>query len=384
MERSILTIAFLLCALVVSGQDNPAKDHMRFWDEGPLTWGDFKTESRFSNLKRDSYLSWGMNTVTDTIRTGNLTIRRFTSRTYLDKSETWVRNGCQTDQLLHYHQLGFDYVEMMRRMFQLELDSMFLGGTEQEEIHTLWLRRGEEFSAVYHAFDSICAQGADTARMAQYERLTHETLASLDSTAAILPDVRNWKAPWTISLHPLYLIPTGEARTYIRPSVAIGITFDKWIKRHWFSLEGNLYSGKSLAAYPEGNWAKGQSYNLTNWRATYGYSVINSNYWQLTPRIGAATFGISPLAADKYKARANVVLGDIHTAGPSVGLQAEYKYRRRLQLFPPAGDGCRYSESTIGVCFDATRTFSKSQPDGWYYSVALVWGGQNLIPKKKK
>lgn len=379
MKRATLAVAFLLCVVTVLGQNGAESQDKRFWDAGALTWDDFRVEPRYAALSRDSYLSWGMCTATDTVRTGNLTILRLTSRTYLDNATTWVRNGSQTDRLLRFHQMAFDHVEMLRRLFQLELDSVYRAGTDQETIHSLWQRKGAEFSAASTLLDSLCAQGNDTVTTAEMERLTREALSQLDSTA-VLPDIRRWKSPWSIGIHLLSLIPTTELRAYLRPLIGFGISFEKLYGRHWLGLEGNVASGSSLAAFPEKNWDDHQPYDLTNWRAFYGYSICNSNYWRITPRIGASTIGVVP----KKRSNADVSLSGIHAVGPSAGMQIEYKTRRRLQLYPAAGGGCRYTESTIGCRFDATRIVSRSSSaGGWWYNVSFVWGGLTLVPKSQ-
>ena len=322
MKRATLAVAFLLCVVTVLGQNGAESQDKRFWDAGALTWDDFRVEPRYAALSRDSYLSWGMCTATDTVRTGNLTILRLTSRTYLDNATTWVRNGSQTDRLLRFHQMAFDHAEMLRRLFQLELDS----------------------------------------------------------ASAVLPDIRRWKSPWSIGIHLLSLIPTTELRAYLRPLIGFGISFEKLYGRHWLGLEGNVASGSSLAAFPEKNWDDHQPYDLTNWRAFYGYSICNSNYWRITPRIGASTIGVVP----NKRSNADVSLSGIHAVGPSAGMQIEYKTRRRLQLYPAAGGGCRYTESTIGCRFDATRIVSRSSSaGGWWYNVSFVWGGLTLVPKSQ-
>ncbi len=380
MKRATLAVAFLLCVVTVLGQNGAESQDKRFWDAGALTWDDFRVEPRYAALSRDSYLSWGMCTATDTVRTGNLTILRLTSRTYLDNATTWVRNGSQTDRLLRFHQMAFDHAEMQRRLFQLELDSVYRAGTDQETIHSLWQRKGAEFSAASTLLDSLCAQGNDTVTTAEMERLTREALSQLDSASAVLPDIRRWKSPWSIGIHLLSLIPTTELRAYLRPLIGLGISFEKLYGRHWLGLEGNVASGSSLAAFPEKNWGDRQPYDLTNWRAFYGYSICNSNYWRITPRIGASTIGVVP----KKRSSADVSPSGIHAVGPSAGMQIEYKTNRRLQLYPAAGGGCRYTESTIGCRIDATRIVSRSSSaGGWWYNVSFVWGGLTLVPKSQ-
>lgn len=380
MKRAPLAVAFLLCVVTVLGQNGAESQDKRFWDDGALTWDDFRVEPRYAALSRDSYLSWGMCTATDTVRTGNLTILRLTSRTYLDNATTWVRNGSQTDRLLRFHQMAFDHAEMLRRLFQLELDSVYRAGTDQETIHSLWQRKGAEFSAASTLLDSLCAQGNDTVTTAEMERLTREALSQLDSASAVLPDIRRWKSPWSIGIHLLSLIPTTELRAYLRPLIGFGISFEKLYGRHWLGLEGNVASGSSLAAFPEKNWGDHQPYDLTNWRAFYGYSICNSNYWRITPRIGASTIGVVP----KKRSNADVSTSGIHAVGPSAGMQIEYKTHRRLQLYPAAGGGCRYTESAIGCRFDATRIVSRSSSaGGWWYNVSFVWGGLTLVPKSQ-
>ena len=179
---------------------------------------------------------------------------------------------------------------------------------------------------------------------------------------------------------PALFDPTTELRAYLRPLIGFGISFEKLYGRHWFGLEGNVASGSSLAAFPEKNWDDHQPYDLTNWRAFYGYSICNSNYWRITPRIGASTIGVVP----KKRSNADVSPSGIHALGPSAGMQIEYKTRRRLQLYPAAGGGCRYTESTIGCRFDATRIVSRSSSaGGWWYNVSFVWGGLTLVPKSQ-
>ncbi|MBR3021584.1 MAG: hypothetical protein IKH59_04370 [Bacteroidaceae bacterium] len=378
MKRTLMLLIVLLGVVAPAiCQETPDLAEKRYWDEGPLTWNDFLVLPMFSDVDRDSYLSWGIRNKVDTLMKGNLRVFHLTTRTHLYKNESWVRNGSNTDKELRYNQLRFDYVEMMRRMHQLTLDSLYLAGNSREEIREAWDAWAPFALASYHVLDSVCSYGAEADSIAKFEQLTQRVIGELDSPRSTFPDVSRWKSVSQMAFHTIFVIPSPTIRQYTTPFVGIGLTFEKWFRRHLLGIEGytSLFA-RARGAFPDSGWEPKQGLGFNNYGLYYGYGLVDTDYLRVTPYAGASYTSIGPRDKSSYK-DTTIDYGRISGFGPSAGLQIEYKTRRVLTMYP---EECKYSENTVCLRLSATRLVSHVSPDGWLYGLTVSMGGISLVP----
>ena len=115
---------FIAAVFLAFAADSTAQDYrssIRYWNEGRLTWDDFRQES-FHADSIASAIYWSFETFPVKKRYGNLTVSKLESHLLMDKTLSWVRPDCMTGHYLKYPQIIFDIAELYRRKFQSEID----------------------------------------------------------------------------------------------------------------------------------------------------------------------------------------------------------------------------------------------------------------------
>jgi len=111
--KNILTllITFVLSTSFIADYGEP---NYVYWESPTgLTWDDFKgIPNRGSS--HDAYSMLGL---AYEVKSNTQTEVTFIISAYLDKSNSWVKDGQRTDRLLKHEQKHFDICELHRRMF---------------------------------------------------------------------------------------------------------------------------------------------------------------------------------------------------------------------------------------------------------------------------
>ena len=183
-----------------------ASPSTRQWDEGPLKWSDFKGNPAIKSTT--SYFKGFLKTVTDIEHEGktrfNSDVRFATSAVALmDCNASYADSAYRTDQMLRYHQLQFDMLEIVRRRLQADLNSGMTGIEADNRVAYYQRIYNEQTSDLARA----TVNGSNDQRLQQYEYMTRKQLE--EQLLPSVPEVKpgDWQAGWFVGAG--CLIPTG-------------------------------------------------------------------------------------------------------------------------------------------------------------------------------
>lgn len=212
------------------------------------------------------------------------------------------------------------------------------------------------------------------------QSLDLEGTDGLGSLSAELPDMEQLRPKWGYGVRLSNLILGKDWGQYLHTSLELGVFVNYNMKRHTVGLENNLSLAKARTDIHLLNCVSGESIDLYEWFASYGYRVVNNTLWRVTPSVGVSLFHLHNLIIEGVEGQNYSIDG----YGPSAGLQVEYKYKRILKESSKSASGYKYSERTIGLGFQTKYIVSQPFYDsqfsslerrkGWAYSLNLSWG----------
>ena len=172
----------------------------------PLKWSDFKGNPAIKSTT--SYFKGFLKTVTDIEHEGktrfNSDVRFATSAVALmDCNASYADSAYRTDQMLRYHQLQFDMLEIVRRRLQADLNSGMTGIEADNRVAYYQRIYNEQTSDLARA----TVNGSNDQRLQQYEYMTRKQLE--EQLLPSVPEVKpgDWQAGWFVGTG--CLIPTG-------------------------------------------------------------------------------------------------------------------------------------------------------------------------------
>ena len=293
MKQRILLL-FLLLALTSAVS---AQNTKRSWDQGPLTWDDFTLLP--SNRTGQSLLEYelGFVPVHDTI--DGIKSYYHLATAYMIPGASWVTSNSRTPELLRYHQVIFDMLEVERRNLQRSLNST----DDPEEFREMLYASSDRLNTRVAGFRNLTNDGSDTTNLASGEQQVRQELS-------LLPAV--YRPSYTP--HPFGFIsyfslgaslPYGTMGQAFSPGLTIGYGFEILCKRHFLNLEaylGELDARKDLALFgpnssllPTNLFVEKHAYRFITINAGYGFMLVDSPRIQLAPVAGICLRSIGTL-----------------------------------------------------------------------------------------
>lgn len=291
MRRILITIVASVVALAAF-----AYSDARQWDEGPLKWSDFCGNPAMKATT--SYFKGYLKIVTD-IDPGKHSKfnedARFstTAVALMDRSLSYTDTINQTDQMLRYHQLQFDMLEIVRRRLQADLNTG-MAGIEADSRVAYYQRIYDEQIA---DLAKSTINGSNDQRLQQYEYLTRKQLD--EYLLPRVPEVRpgKWNVGWFAGTG--VLIPTGNIADLLNYGWMFNIGLTGGYRR--IILKADIsYGQPDIKHYGESDFnpmshpvESGNSYRALNkytkllsGAVSVGYRVIDGKRFALTPHIG--------------------------------------------------------------------------------------------------
>ena len=108
------TLLFATLVLLILGTANAQKP-LHYWNDGPLTWDDFGYPNYFEKGNSAYFISYYLETKTDTTEIDGVTYHRSKAKAFIDPNRSWVDTGYRTAAALGYLQAEFDLLEMYSR-----------------------------------------------------------------------------------------------------------------------------------------------------------------------------------------------------------------------------------------------------------------------------
>jgi hypothetical protein len=121
----------------------------------------------------------------------------------MDCNASYADSAYRTDQMLRYHQLQFDMLEIVRRRLQADLNSGMTGIEADNRVAYYQRIYNEQTSDLARA----TVNGSNDQRLQQYEYMTRKQLE--EQLLPSVPEVKpgDWQAGWFVGTG--CLIPTG-------------------------------------------------------------------------------------------------------------------------------------------------------------------------------
>ena len=281
MKRYILILLPLLALnFTVSAQDTH-----RTWDQGPLTWDDFTLLT--TGGAEQSFLQYeiGFAPAHDTI--DGIQSHYYLATACMIPGSSWVSADHRTPELLRYHQVVFDMLEVERRTLQRALNT----ADDPKAFNNMLHAASDRLNTRIAGFRRRTQDGSDTTDLAVFEQQVRHELSLLPATSrpSYTPQPFGFCAYFSLGAS----CPFGSMGQDFTPGFTIGYGFDFSWNRHLFNIEaymGNLDARKQLALLNTDptiqsldNFVKGQAYSFSNFNIGYGFLLLDNLHMQLAP-----------------------------------------------------------------------------------------------------
>lgn len=121
MRKPILCLFFILSQWMLFGQNN-LQDPIE-WNEGKLTWNDFKADRSVKNKTRAASTASGITYSWTYAATNDFPELNYEVKTHFYPQRSWVSPEDKTPALLAHEQLHFDISELHARKLLKELEA---------------------------------------------------------------------------------------------------------------------------------------------------------------------------------------------------------------------------------------------------------------------
>ncbi len=322
MKKFLLTV-LLFSSLLSYGQSNT-----RLWEEGRLTWSDFKGKP-FATSPNASEINSHLSYETIKKRFGDTVLFTFVTRNYINPNASWVKEFSMSNQLLKYNQVIFDIQELYRRELQVQL----------HRIDGLYLAE-EKFRTVRQD----CYY--------EIKRFQNDTQMGFDKDAL---DYWHERVAQLLEVHPLEVIPgtsdknfgyglhfgfgtglfTGTISEYFTPTFNFIFGFDFAYKNTLLFLNATLAGNRTKKDYVEEEllWPKDLRSNVAIIDLSIGQTVVENAKHKITPFVGLGIleFSVAEKEGEAYEDHRIVNYGLIY------GLNYDFKFQKRIRLTPSYG-----------------------------------------------
>ncbi|MDO9153495.1 MAG: hypothetical protein Q7U47_07300 [Paludibacter sp.] len=319
---------YVLVLLLSTVYTLSAQNTRRNWSDGKLTWNDFigkQSEKEFSGFRYFIEYKNGNEKQNDT------TVVRFVTSCFLDRTETWTLPEYKTDQYLRFNQVMFNVVEIHRRNLQNKLD-------RQKSIHEadyLLKTVMAECKSEINRFKSDAKDGQNMKTIVLWEQITENKLLKLNNE--IIPAYTKKDVGYGFGAGFGNSIFTGELNNYFSPAFNFVYGFDFSYKKSNLFLNATLGGNRVMRnlSVNEGNLYKGQQTTYAIGDLTYGYTLTNNSKLRLIPFAG---IGFMEFAGVNRDTDTRISLNSLC---PVLGLTADYKFKKYMNLIPDQFIGAR-------------------------------------------
>lgn len=331
MQKTLFVLSVFVLSLRGFGQTNE-----RSWEEGKLTWNDFRGEP-FTSSPNGSEPSYHLSYSTIKRKFGDTVLLAFETRNYINPNISWVKDSGKSDRLLMYNQVTFNILELYRRRLQIML----------HKIDDIYLAE-EKFRTQYQSFDNEVKQfqkdtkfGTDHSALDYWEQRIRQELEN--SSFMLIPKIsdRNFGYGMHVGLGTGVL--TGTISDFFTPTFNFIFGFDLAYKKTILFLSGTLAGDRVRIDYTEDGllWPKDLKTNVAVLDLSVGQTLIDNAQHKLVPfaGLGILEFSASDGEGEAYADHRIVNYGLIY------GLNYDFKFRKGIRL-TPSTYGAAFQERT--------------------------------------
>jgi len=371
MKRYTLILTLLL-AMPCMAQDY--MENSRLWDDGPLTWADFRKRYQQDDEKNNAVLDWQLCTELKTIKIKNVKLDYYQITTEMDKLLSWYDPDRVTDLTLRYLQTEFDRAEVVRRQFQNAVLENPMDYYQIRDYYSrlIWSRNDE--------FEQESRNGKDSAVVARYEEETNAQLAELMANEPFIPEFG--KRSWGMGIYAGYEYNHlyGDMSNSIGPLHDFAFGFDILVgdvvmqfggaggNAGYLKTDGFYYDPKC-----DYNWEKGKSCSGGNLFINAGYVAAEKLYWKMSPYAGIGVTFIDQKTNLRDEKNNN---SEISGFRMQAGVMTDWIFRHRFEPLNNAD-----TQIFMRLNMYAARTHFKTFGDVWSVNAGLVIGYDSCFLK---
>lgn len=313
MKKIILFISFSLSILL----NIHAQKKEKYWSDGPLTWNDFKEEKmRLRGSIPDYYLTYR----SENLKQNNTTITHIKSIAYINTLTSKVSPISKESQILEYHQVEFDILELYRRQFQLEiyrLNSTFdIVAKHQETL--------QQIENTFSEFRRDANYGSNHRQIKYWSNKLTENLQNLKSDPIPKIENKNWGIGFYLGFEYSFL--SNSLKNNLTPPIGLSFGFDTNYKRSYFMLNmGILVNKINNEFFLDEIHEENKKTGIAQGSIAYGYNFIESSTFNFIPFIGVGLTEFSELSQEE-DAYSKI------TVGPHYGINVDYKFKTNINL----------------------------------------------------
>ncbi len=370
MRRIFISLTFLVVCFHLSAQQRGEvnyDNYIKYWDEGPLDYGDFSARRTGLADGRSSYLDFGFSSRIESRREGNLVYDVMAIRTFMDKLKSWIVPDLCTPQVIQYNQTKFDIAEFVRRKFQADINAP---GVDKTKLREYYL---SAFNSSVDAYEQETSYGADSSMVGFYTIKIKEQLAELSDSIAP-PPTRQFSSvgSWRMVIGYYGNQYLGEAADYFKMTngLSLGVGFS-FVNHLWvdllvgFSGMGRL---KAVGIRDDGyEWRAGKGVTAINVGTEMSYMLLDKNYFALGPMLGVGAVSISQDLPESMQTQKRTA-SSIGNWQFSAGVSFHYKLRRYVNY---VFNSQHYTENNFGV--KLYGAYSNLPVGAYSINFSLVW-----------
>lgn len=334
MKKAVIPgIIFLL---IISFYQSFSQSAERNWEEGELTWEDFKGEA-FSSSPHVSELFTQLGYSATKKKFKDTSIYLFETRNYINPQISWVKEQYKTDKLLQYNQVIFNIMEVHRRRLQHELHRIYSIYMAEEKYRTHFAASTYEVKRLQEETN----YGTDFLALESWDRRVKKELEALPYN--IVPEIKNGNFGYGFQAGFGSGVFTNNLKDHFKPTFNFIFGFDFAFKNTILFLNGTLAGNRVKKEFIENDltWAKDMKTNVAIMELSIGQSIIDNAKHKVTPFVGLGVLEFT--AKDEELVDHKLVDSRL-----IYGINYDFKLRKFIRLTPPPfGTFREKSESSI-------------------------------------
>jgi hypothetical protein len=307
----------------------------RLWEEGELSWDDFKGEP-FEESPNSSELNYNLSYITTKKKVGDTTLFMFETRNYMNPGISWVKESDKSEQLLKYNQVLFDILEVHRRKLQSTLHRLDNIYRAEDKFRTEFEYCNQEL----RRFRKETKQGADLAVLDYWEKRISTELG--DNPFELIPEYDEGWFGYGMNAGFGAGLLTESIGEHFTPTFDFTYGFDFAIKNTVLNLNAVLAGNRVKLDYREDDrlWPKDLKTNVAIIDLSIGQTIFNNAKHKITPfaGFGIMEFSVAEKEGEEYQDQRIVNYGVIY------GLYYDLKFKKSIRITPSPFGG-RYREA---------------------------------------
>lgn len=347
MKRRLALIFFLSLIIPATVRAQSYDESFRYWNEGPLTLGDFTIRDMWTDDPMvSSSMEYGIAYKDTVLRFGNLRYQTLYSLAKMDRVNSWIRTGRATELTLKYHQVAFDIAELNRR----KLQDRFENGESFVSPSNLISFYEKNLTNEINEYRAKCSQGLDAEVIEEYSKRIHDELGKYPE-GINEPVIRFRNSGFGYHLGPYGEFLAGEAASYLGPQLGLLLGMEYSFKRlrtNWDISFGRYLGGlrKSVAYSDEYNdiqhtWGKDWDCHGMLVDLSLGFAIVDNAHLTIAPMVGIGGMNVE---LDREYQKEKDVTENIDGFRYLAGVNVDLKLSRNYSF---GWDGRNYGENSI-------------------------------------